>query len=871
MIIVPPGVEVDVGELLPHEYSGGTADVPLHWQGEPLRPQIEIQRVQDYRRLPQPNQRFLSLPLVPAFEVPPFLVDGWAPLVESRNRADGVEFDLPGRERFFDRTVSSPLRVRVRVPERSGAGRYAYRWRGGGSYADPYRLEILATNDVDVSMEMSRATAGDGRVQVYSYVASRVPLQGEAWPEGELISRPVRFLLRAPQDPNEVLRDVAPVIVQATAEMGVGLLSSRVSDVLDVAQALLATATGRDILGNPLAVWEIAAMWGAVLAGVVPSSIARLPGRVLQAARQLHSMDDLAALRTATRELLPGLDAEAGRIARRAREGGSAAVQGQLYELGERALRAGEAPARRAIRATDRLAAPGPIGRVRSAARAAAASGPSIPSPLRRLAASEGALPSSLGTSEDLLELPFQVPADPMRPADDLDDMLRFDPQSVETITEDMLRAWRRRDLQLAGRTRELLDQTVSGILDAHGIIDLARRVRVRDAIREAVLDTGGAADQAEAVAGALRRALAEDEGGLLARVDELAEQGAGLARERGVSFRRADWLHDADEEAALRIARYRDETPQEVALAALNAYADGWRLRRWAVIQGELHRRAVRRAVQARRLEARRRFGRWRRELSLREQFREAMIDRILEHPHHPLLSILDAERGNFAPSISGRHADLMERPTVDAGHVVSRFSGAPERFALEDAWANRDAGVHIEAIGHVVSREVIDVAGVPVEAVTARVWESNGLLPAGFVERARRIEGWNPAGYTTPLLRLAEEAEQVDVALRVAGEVERVLDQIGANRASDAVRSAEAQALLDAQRTRLSASDVSLLEQMLHSSGRRRTAVPDPDLPHQPVSGTDPQWDRVMDALQESTGTRVDVDDETGRTRSR
>jgi hypothetical protein len=71
-----------------------------------------------------------------------------------------------------------------------------------------------------------------------------------------------------------------------------------------------------------------------------------------------------------------------------------------------------------------------------------------------------------------------------------------------------------------------------------------------------------------------------------------------------------------------------------------------------------------------------------------------------------------------------------LSESPTVQAGHLTSRFSGAAERFALEDAFFNQLSSCTGESKGAIFFKTAVDVGGVPVEARTAEMWRRLGLL---------------------------------------------------------------------------------------------------------------------------------------------
>jgi hypothetical protein len=91
-------------------------------------------------------------------------------------------------------------------------------------------------------------------------------------------------------------------------------------------------------------------------------------------------------------------------------------------------------------------------------------------------------------------------------------------------------------------------------------------------------------------------------------------------------------------------------------------------------------------------------------------------------------------------------------DSPSVQAGHKVSRHSGEPEHFALEDAFYNQRANWRGERLGVVECRECISIGGVPVEKRTAELWEAQGLdgfpgLEPGTVANAPENTGWSPS----------------------------------------------------------------------------------------------------------------------------
>jgi RHS repeat-associated protein len=85
-----------------------------------------------------------------------------------------------------------------------------------------------------------------------------------------------------------------------------------------------------------------------------------------------------------------------------------------------------------------------------------------------------------------------------------------------------------------------------------------------------------------------------------------------------------------------------------------------------------------------------------------------------------------------------------LSSEPSVQAGHRVSRHSGAPERFGLEDAFENQRANWRGETQGVVFDREFVKIGEHSVEKVTAQHWEAQGHLAKGTVDAAPKHLGW-------------------------------------------------------------------------------------------------------------------------------
>ena len=98
-----------------------------------------------------------------------------------------------------------------------------------------------------------------------------------------------------------------------------------------------------------------------------------------------------------------------------------------------------------------------------------------------------------------------------------------------------------------------------------------------------------------------------------------------------------------------------------------------------------------------------------------------------ILDDPHHPLSFLVDRLTGKWVA-----RSHLSEEPTVQAGHLTSRHSGAAERYAVEDALFNQLSNWKGETGRRAVfQKQAVDIGGVPVEYRTAKMYERLGLLP--------------------------------------------------------------------------------------------------------------------------------------------
>jgi len=91
-----------------------------------------------------------------------------------------------------------------------------------------------------------------------------------------------------------------------------------------------------------------------------------------------------------------------------------------------------------------------------------------------------------------------------------------------------------------------------------------------------------------------------------------------------------------------------------------------------------------------------------------------------------------------------TGRYEGNESGPTVQGGHVEAYASGAPQDLMIEDADLNQLTGQTIESKGAFSVKKRVWVTkpdgtkGVWADADSVRTWESDGVVPAGTLERA-------------------------------------------------------------------------------------------------------------------------------------
>jgi RHS repeat-associated protein len=94
-----------------------------------------------------------------------------------------------------------------------------------------------------------------------------------------------------------------------------------------------------------------------------------------------------------------------------------------------------------------------------------------------------------------------------------------------------------------------------------------------------------------------------------------------------------------------------------------------------------------------------------------------------------HPLAFLINPETRLFW----SRYAN-SNLPTIQVGHEISFFSGAPESFFAEDSTFNQATSNTAETRGVWVEKLGVEIGGVPVELRTAQMWQRLQLLPEGL-----------------------------------------------------------------------------------------------------------------------------------------
>lgn len=92
---------------------------------------------------------------------------------------------------------------------------------------------------------------------------------------------------------------------------------------------------------------------------------------------------------------------------------------------------------------------------------------------------------------------------------------------------------------------------------------------------------------------------------------------------------------------------------------------------------------------------------------------------------------------------TLTGRYAGNQKGVVMQIGHAAAFASGAPERLTLEDADLNQVGGNTIESRGAFSVKPMVDIGdGVIVDLASLQHWEHLGVVPAGTVATARRVQ---------------------------------------------------------------------------------------------------------------------------------
>jgi RHS repeat-associated protein len=120
---------------------------------------------------------------------------------------------------------------------------------------------------------------------------------------------------------------------------------------------------------------------------------------------------------------------------------------------------------------------------------------------------------------------------------------------------------------------------------------------------------------------------------------------------------------------------------------------------------------------------------------------FMQEQLENITSTPGHPLSFLVDPSTGTWRS-----RQKYSQDPTVQAGHLTSLHSDAPEQLALEDSTFNQWSSNRGESQGAIFIKTAVDIWGVPVEFRTALEWVRAGLLSPDVVFKACFSPGWKP-----------------------------------------------------------------------------------------------------------------------------
>jgi hypothetical protein len=144
-----------------------------------------------------------------------------------------------------------------------------------------------------------------------------------------------------------------------------------------------------------------------------------------------------------------------------------------------------------------------------------------------------------------------------------------------------------------------------------------------------------------------------------------------------------------------------------------------------------------------------------------LRGAFKDWALKKITSTPDHPLQCLVDDRTGRWYENAIG----FPNEPAVDSGHRTSKWTGAPQCFALEDSDFNRifNRGENPRQ-GVFFQKPAVSIGEVPIDRRTAEMLERTGKLKPGTVAAAPQVEG---AKYSTETGEFkVEGAEQAPIA---------------------------------------------------------------------------------------------------------
>ncbi len=137
------------------------------------------------------------------------------------------------------------------------------------------------------------------------------------------------------------------------------------------------------------------------------------------------------------------------------------------------------------------------------------------------------------------------------------------------------------------------------------------------------------------------------------------------------------------------------------------------------------------------------------------REQMLRSAARKIDDVDNHPLQFLLDpltigTKKPKFKRPPGRSHSTLINHPDViEAGHIISNKAGGAEHLMIQNAWLNQFSNLTVEGVrrggadlGMFIKNVAIDIGGIAVDLLSARMWEQLSLLVEGTVNAARRLQ---------------------------------------------------------------------------------------------------------------------------------